>query len=330
MAPGKVLNLPVPVQTLHLGDVDELSPLIPNADLRYTQVAPGRSPVRVKQLRTAGLTLLNVFMANETLARATSEDVGKYYLALPVRWRGTLSWSGHVIDRPSIMAWGQAPEYVRRGRDIEALVLFFERDDFLDAVSAWTGREPKPWRQQFGRPLPLAGSALTLPGALNATLRMLEHHPEALATPTACNSFVETLTGKIIEAQETSGFAGEKPTRSLLSRSRIVQRADEYVQACLHGHVSKLALCRAIGVSARSLDYAFRDICGMTMSQYLKVHRLRLARRLLHRGNSRIASVKQCALDAGFLQLGRFSVDYRQFFGESPSRTLSHQPGQLT
>jgi AraC-like DNA-binding protein len=32
--------------------------------------------------------------------------------------------------------------------------------------------------------------------------------------------------------------------------------------------------------------------------------------------------VKRAAYDAGFTEMGRFSVEYRRFFGESPSDTL--------
>jgi AraC-like DNA-binding protein len=47
------------------------------------------------------------------------------------------------------------------------------------------------------------------------------------------------------------------------------------------------------------------------------------ARRDLRVGDPRITSVKAIALHWGFLHLGRFAVNYRRWFGESPSATLA-------
>jgi len=38
--------------------------------------------------------------------------------------------------------------------------------------------------------------------------------------------------------------------------------------------------------------------------------------------SNRSMTVTDIALRSGFLELGRFSVEYRQMFGESPSETL--------
>src|SRR6185312_15188934 len=54
---------------------------------------------------------------------------------------------------------------------------------------------------------------------------------------------------------------------------------------------------------------------------WLRQMRLALARReLLHADPD--SSVTEVALSAGFTQLGRFSVQYRKAFGESPSFTI--------
>ena len=76
-------------------------------------------------------------------------------------------------------------------------------------------------------------------------------------------------------------------------------------------------------MSARSLQYAFRDIYGMTPIQCFKARRLARARTLLRKAQPERGAVKRAALEVGATELGRFSVDYRSFFGESPSVTLS-------
>jgi AraC-like DNA-binding protein len=50
--------------------------------------------------------------------------------------------------------------------------------------------------------------------------------------------------------------------------------------------------------------------------------RLSEARRALSSPVSTYATVTQIATDHGFVELGRFSVEYRRAFGEPPSATL--------
>jgi AraC-like DNA-binding protein len=45
--------------------------------------------------------------------------------------------------------------------------------------------------------------------------------------------------------------------------------------------------------------------------------------------DSKRATVTEIATSFGFVELGRFSVEYRKAFGESPSQTLHHAfPGR--
>jgi transcriptional regulator GlxA family with amidase domain len=50
--------------------------------------------------------------------------------------------------------------------------------------------------------------------------------------------------------------------------------------------------------------------------------RLSRARGALLSADASLTTVTAIATGFGFLELGRFSVEYRQIFGESPSRTL--------
>jgi AraC-like DNA-binding protein len=60
--------------------------------------------------------------------------------------------------------------------------------------------------------------------------------------------------------------------------------------------------------------------------------RLSETRRALLAARSRLTTVTEIAMCFGFLELGRFSVEYRKVFGESPSQTLCResQTGSLS
>jgi AraC-like DNA-binding protein len=75
-------------------------------------------------------------------------------------------------------------------------------------------------------------------------------------------------------------------------------------------------------VSGRALRLYCYELFGMGPKRYLYLRRLHLVRHELQRAMSRKATVTNVATQFGFWELGRFSVDYRSLFGESPSETL--------
>jgi AraC-like DNA-binding protein len=62
---------------------------------------------------------------------------------------------------------------------------------------------------------------------------------------------------------------------------------------------------------------------GLTPLSYIRALRFNAARKLLLSRESVQRSISEIAMDVGFTQLGQFAVDYRGFFGESPTATRS-------
>jgi transcriptional regulator GlxA family with amidase domain len=93
-------------------------------------------------------------------------------------------------------------------------------------------------------------------------------------------------------------------------------------------HVS--ALCHVIGVSERTLRKAFHRVHGVPPCRHLRMLRLSNARRALLSADGALANVTEIAMSFGFAELGRFSVEYKKAFGESPSQTLYRAPQART
>jgi AraC-like DNA-binding protein len=79
---------------------------------------------------------------------------------------------------------------------------------------------------------------------------------------------------------------------------------------------------QTLGISERALQYAFRNMLGVSPSQYILALRLKNARRDLLAAKDRSAKVSTIAFDHDFNHLSRFAQQYRRLFGESPSQTL--------
>jgi AraC family ethanolamine operon transcriptional activator len=82
-------------------------------------------------------------------------------------------------------------------------------------------------------------------------------------------------------------------------------------------------ICASVGVSERTLQYAFRSYVNMPPLAYLRLCRLNRVRATLLTSNPQSTTVTAVAMRFGFLHLGRFALDYKQVFNESPSVTLT-------
>ena len=103
----------------------------------------------------------------------------------------------------------------------------------------------------------------------------------------------------------------------------VVQRAEEYLMENLLNPISIADVAVASGMSARTLSRAFGRHHGTTIKGFIKERRLEAANRILLAAAPGETNVTKVALDLGFDQLGRFSAEYRQAFGELPSQTLT-------
>lgn len=85
----------------------------------------------------------------------------------------------------------------------------------------------------------------------------------------------------------------------------------------LHVH----EICSMLGISVRTLRTQFKQLRGITPLRWLQGLRLECVHDELMRGPD--ASVTEVAMLYGFHELGRFSVAYRNRYGEAPSDTLT-------
>jgi AraC-like DNA-binding protein len=112
--------------------------------------------------------------------------------------------------------------------------------------------------------------------------------------------------------------------------SRLVQRAEALALSSVDEPLHVSALCSIIGISERTLRKAFHRVHGTAPCRHLRMLRLSNARRALLSADRTLANVTEIAMSFGFAELGRFSVEYKKAFGESPSQTLYRAPAGQT
>jgi AraC-like DNA-binding protein len=115
--------------------------------------------------------------------------------------------------------------------------------------------------------------------------------------------------------------ATPRPTGQYERYCRIVDRIEDLACARLGEALRIDELCVISGVSQRTLRTAVRAVHEMTPCRFVRAIRMREARKAMLSQHSARETVTQIAMRFGFLELGRFSVQYRLMFGESPSAT---------
>jgi AraC-like DNA-binding protein len=127
---------------------------------------------------------------------------------------------------------------------------------------------------------------------------------------------VQWLQSITSDVQRTDG---EGPA---LSRRRMaVERVRRFIHEHLAESMTLAELCQHAHLQARSLEYGFRDLVGLSPFKYIKMLRLAEVRRRLQMSSPAERSVSELALDCGFCHLSQFAADYKRVFLESPSAT---------
>ena len=103
---------------------------------------------------------------------------------------------------------------------------------------------------------------------------------------------------------------------------KVIRHAAELIEehACEPLTVEDIA--EAVGLSVRAMQDGFRKFLGTTPTQYLRDVRLERVRAELVAADPASTTVTDVAVRWGLLHPGRFSLQYRERFGESPSATL--------
>ncbi len=150
-------------------------------------------------------------------------------------------------------------------------------------------------------------------------------HPESKADPEQVSNL---LAAAIAWMGHSSSHWRPEGLTVNRARKRVAKIAQEFIEEHYKEAVRVEDLCRVTGVGVRTLQRCFREYLDLTTTDYLKTVRLDAARRALVAADPSQATVAAIALQNGLTHLGRFSVEFRERFGESPRETLTMRPGQ--
>ena len=118
-------------------------------------------------------------------------------------------------------------------------------------------------------------------------------------------------------------------SRNSLRHTAIIARFEELLAAKCDQPLYLADICAEIGVCERTLRSSCVRHLGMGPVRYLSLRRMHLAHRALVVADKTKQTVAEIATRVGFWELGRFAVEYRALFGETPSASLRRPPEEM-
>jgi AraC-like DNA-binding protein len=169
-------------------------------------------------------------------------------------------------------------------------------------------------------------AALTRFLELHAAAGLLaENAPEIIANHEAARGLEQALIAAMADCLAATN---EGSTQfSNVRHSAIMRRFYAILEANPDRVIHAPEMCRAVGVSNRTLTTCCHEALGMSPHRYLRLRQLHIVRRALSLAEPATTTVTQIATDYGFWELGRFAAAYRAVFGERPSVTLGRPAG---
>jgi len=124
----------------------------------------------------------------------------------------------------------------------------------------------------------------------------------------AQDELLETLLATLRVADD---FESTRSDRTRQAQGLIVKAAEDFAMAQSNDRLYVTDLCKMAAVSERTLEYAFKEIMGLTPVTYLTRVRLHRVRQALLAAIPGTTTVSVEALNWGFWHFGEFSRAYK-------------------
>jgi AraC-like DNA-binding protein len=238
----------------------------------------------------------------------------------------SLSWGGMALQPTNMLRLGAGQSFHQRSSGTASFAgMSLPLEEMAAFGAVLGGRDPTPPRDHLAV-TPAKHAIARLQRLHAAAVRLAEEAPEIIANPDAAygleQALVEAMVGCLGSSEVGEDSVAQRQHELIMRRFRRVveENPDQplYIPE----------ICKAIGVSDRTLRVCCQEQLGMGPKRYLQLRRLNFARRALRQASSSTTTVTEIATRYGFWHFGRFAGEYQSLFGEPPFVTLHRQAEQ--
>ena len=307
------------------GDPDEFAASIRGTTSEMTVTEAGEFTAEIVRIDLHEMWLQR-FSDNLARVRTAVPAAGRYYVSFLTQPGLGVYWDGVEMQTSAIIRHATAASSYQKSDGRAAWASMSLPLDQVRSLSAsLSGDELSPPRDNaFMTPDPRTMARLQ---HLHAKASDLARDiPELIAHPEVARGLEQALSVAMIECvtnAQTSPDAAARRRHETIMR-RFYAAVEQHPEEALYIP----EICVVIGVPQRTLHVCCREHLGMSAKRYLLLRRMALARKALRQGDPHQITVTDIAARFGFWNFGRFAVEYRSIFSETPSATL-HAPADV-
>lgn len=323
--PGAALPL-AHGEHLSTRDVDEARELVARAFCSH-QLVPldGHRSVDARfhsvRLGQVGLHYLD-YGAEVRIAPGQLQDF--FLVQMPLAGRAEITCGKESVVSDPLTASVPAPDedlVMRWGADNPQLIVWIDRAGLEEHLSRMLGKPlARPLRFDLGMDM-TQQAVRSWRNVVDLLRREVDTEGGIPAEPLAMTELQRLLFSQLLLAQPNN-YSAVLHREPLPSAPKVIKQAVELIEAHAAEPLTVEDVAEAVGLGVRALQEGFRRFLDTTPMNHLREVRLRRVHEELRLADPARTNVTEVAVRWGFLHAGRFSVQYRQRFGESPSATL--------
>ena len=245
-----------------------------------------------------------------------------FWVHFPVRGNAEVIGNGKALPcNPSrsvvISAYGHL---MRSEADSERVTVAISKATAMKQLEALLGDTPSR-RLEFEPEFNLAAAhARRLRRQVGLAIADLdESRPEELG-PVVIGMYEQLIVTQLLLGQPNNYSAALNRLENKIA-SGDVKRAVDFIEGNLQLPLTLSDIAIAAGVPGRTLLEHFKDHRGVSPMRYVRAARMARVHQALTRADN-ARTVTDVAMEWGFNHLGRFALEYRAQFGESPLETF--------
>ena len=307
----------------HIDDFEELTESVQgwNVELRKLDAGPFTSDLM--QLKSGPVLLSRFFLNSRLELQGNEPQSGFRRFGIPIDIHQTSLWRGKKLGKKTIQIYPSDSELEGISSPNLTTFIFLIAEERLTELGQ-TLHVPLPWELP-GKPEIVDGESGEL-GRFHQTLQGVSHvlteNPSTLDSPGLRRELEVNIPQQLLTFLSNAYPVESRP--SAHQRTRALKQAMAYITDHAHEPPTVLEICQDVGVSKRTLEYAFLEYFGVSPKSYLQAYRLNGVRKTLRESDPNSIKIADVANRWGFWHMGQFAKDYHKLFGELPSETLRH------
>jgi AraC family transcriptional regulator, ethanolamine operon transcriptional activator len=300
-------------------DVDELTEQVRDWKAQYVQLSPGAFAAAGIMVPLGSVLVSLATFSGSLLHRATP-PAGCHSIVLQGRGSDRFLFRGRNLleDECLMLCAGADGEAVSHGKSVIATASV--SDEVWQAASHWAGECSLAMEKGARLRTPGAGWIASVLQEIEWIVEAVVEHPQHARSRDVLASMADLMLYRLFRSADTTVRA-RNDRHERVHRRIAVERARSFIDENLTNPIRLSDLCSHAHAQARALEYGFHEIFGMSPVSYIRTLRLNRVHHLLLSADAAQRTITEIALDCGFWHLSQFAMDYRKFFGESPSVT---------